>query len=230
MVKLNYEAITLKIREKSEKTIYSGLKNDYTMGFFRSELLALFTILLLFSSVYALQQVAGTLRYNLVPDSKGVATFGLINDGNETISVKLRAEGDTAAYLTYPETVQLEPKKLTYANVTAYIPADYKGSGNLTGYMYALQEGKPGQVQINVQMRKGVNILISGAPTGPAAEVSGSVGAAPAAEPQEAPERAITGLATLSTNPIVIGIGILIIILLGYIFFVRKTSKGKHWR
>lgn len=200
------------------------------MGFFRSTELVVFTvvtILLLFSSVYALQQVAGTLRYNLVPDSKGVATFGLINDGNETISVKLRAEGDTAAFLTYPETIQLEPKKLTYSNVTAYIPADYKGSGNLTGYMYALQEGKPGQVQINVQMRKGVNILISGAPTGPAAEVSGSVGIIPE---QEAPERAITGLTTLSTNSIVIGIGIFIIILLGYIFFVKKKSKGKHWR
>lgn len=120
----------------------------------------------IFSSVFALQQVAGTLMFNITIGGSSSVKYGLVNDGNETITISLRAEGDVAPYLSFPEKVDLSPKKLIYTDITAKIPDDYDKSlgGELRGYIYALQEGTPGQVKINVQMKKLVNIIIPGLP------------------------------------------------------------------
>src|SRR3989338_8969160 len=124
--------------------------------------ITLIAFLLTSSSAFALGLTAGPVRIVVDVGASNSSRFGLLNNGNETITVAIRAEGDAAQFLTFPTTLELVPKKLTYVDVTATIPADYDGSlgGNITGFMYALQEGSPGQVQINVQARKVVQVLV----------------------------------------------------------------------
>jgi hypothetical protein len=122
------------------------------------------TSLFLIQSVNALQEVAGTLIIQTPIGGSNYARYGLMNDGNDTITVSLRADGNVAQYLSFPSTVDLQPGKLVYTNITASIPADYDTSlgRSITGFIYALQEGSPGQVQINVQMMKNVTIVVTG--------------------------------------------------------------------
>jgi len=118
------------------------------------------------SITYALQQVAGPLFFTVPLGGSSSARYGLVNDGEETITISLRAEGDAAKYLSFPSSVELQPKKMVYTEVTANIPENYDraSGGNIYGWMYALQQGAPGQVQINVQMKKNVTIVIPGVP------------------------------------------------------------------
>jgi hypothetical protein len=121
--------------------------------------------LLLAANALALQEVAGTIIILTPIGGSNSSKFGLLNDGNETIIVSLRAEGDVAKYLSFPANVTLEPNKFVYTNITAIIPVDYDKTGNITGYLYALQEGTSGgQVQINVQLMKSVTIEVYGQP------------------------------------------------------------------
>jgi len=118
--------------------------------------------LLSVSFAYALGMTAGTVRILVDVGSSSNSSFGLVNSGNETITVTIRAEGDAAQFLEIPTKLELAPQKLTYVNIIATIPSTYDGSlgGNITGSVYAVQEGAPGQVQVNVQAQKAVQILI----------------------------------------------------------------------
>jgi hypothetical protein len=126
-------------------------------------LIALTVGLLLVQNANALQETAGTVIILTPIGGSNSSRYGLINDGNETVVVSLRAEGDVAKYLSFPSNVSLEPKKIVYVNITASLPSDYDTSlgGNITGFIYALQEGKSGQVKINVQLMKSVTIIAS---------------------------------------------------------------------
>jgi len=121
-----------------------------------------FLIFLNTAIVFALQQVAGPLVITVSAGGSNSAKYGLVNDGNETITISLRAEGDVVPYLSFPATVDLPPKKLVYTDIVATIPKNYDTSlgGNLNGWLYALQKGEAGQVQINVQMKKNVTMII----------------------------------------------------------------------
>jgi hypothetical protein len=127
-----------------------------------------FTIFLLLNipSVLALKQIAGKLIVTVNIGSSNQTQWFLFNEENETITVKLRADGVAASYLQFPKKVELPPKIYYPITIVATIPSDYNTSfgGNLTGKLYALQEGTPGQVQINVQMRKSIEIIIPGLP------------------------------------------------------------------
>jgi len=117
--------------------------------------------LLIAANVNALQEVAGPIIIPVAAGGSNSSRYGLINDGNETVVVGLRAEGDVAKYLSFPQNVSLEPKKLVYVNVTASLPSNYNSGQNITGFLYALQEGQPGQVKINVQLMKSITIIAS---------------------------------------------------------------------
>lgn len=120
---------------------------------------------LLATNAFALQEVAGRLVVSVPIGGSNSTRWGLLNDGNDTINVSISADNNTVNYLSFPSSVVLQPKKLVYVNITASIPADYGTTGNITGYLYALQEGASGgQVQINVQMMKGVTIEVYGQP------------------------------------------------------------------
>jgi hypothetical protein len=168
---------------------------------------ALVTSLLLVPSTLALQQVAGALVINVPIGGSNSTKYGLINDGKETITVSLRAEGDVSKYLSFPETVTLEPNKIVYVDVEARLPNDYNDGSAISGWLYALQEGKPGQVRINVQMKKNVTILVTG-------------------QTASEPVVSSTGLFVFSTNFIVASIVLILIVACGLVcLFKLKGVK-----
>lgn len=128
------------------------------------ELLALvLPIFLLFfvQGVFSLQEVAGPLVIQTPIGGTNSTQWGLLNDGSQPITVNLSATGNAAQYLSYPATVDLSPGIIVYTTITANIPTTSSG-GNITGNLYALQQGNSGQVQINVQMIKSVTIMVTG--------------------------------------------------------------------
>jgi hypothetical protein len=172
-------------------------------------IIAIITSLLLVSPVYALQQIAGELVIPVQPGESGSARYRLINDEEEVITVRLRAEGDVANFLSFSETVDLPPKEIIYTDITANIPVDYSG-GDITGYIYALQEGEPGTVKINIQLKKAVRISVSGSPEG-------------SVEAQTSP---ITGFVGLVSNysPFIV----IIIVLAIIVSMFLKIKRGKE--
>jgi len=132
------------------------------------ELLALVlpVLFLLFfvQGVFSLQEVAGPLVISVPIGGSNSAQWGLLNDGNQAITVSLSATGNAAQYLSFPQTVDLQPGKVIYISITATIP-NTSSAGNITGTLYALQEGQPGQVQINIQLTKSVTIMVTGQST-----------------------------------------------------------------
>jgi hypothetical protein len=182
----------------------------------------LFVIVILLSllatNAFALQEVAGTIIISTPIGGTNSSKFGLLNDGNETITVSLRAEGDVAKYLSFPENVSLEPKKFVYTNITATIPADYDKTGNITGFLYALQEGSPGQVKINIQLMKSVVISVYGQPK---QEISSGQANQGASQLNEAVSP--SGLVTIiSNNSFVI---VLVIALVAIAFILYKAKR-----
>ena len=177
--------------------------------------------LLLASPVFALQEIAGPLVISVPIGGTGSAKYGLINDENETITVSLRAEGDVADYLSFPATVDLEPGKIVYTDITAKIPANYDKSlgGNITGYLYALQEGNPGQVKINIQMQKNITITIGQESASQTIENSKTTGTTHAVVSP-------TGLFALGFNNTIIII-ILVIVIIAIMLVVIKKRRNK---
>lgn len=119
-------------------------------------------LLVLAPDAYALQQTSGELHINATIGSWGSAKYGLKNEENATIVVKLSASGEAANYLEFPKELTLEPGKLTYVEINASIPKNYTGAKQLNGTVYALMEGeKGGQVQLNVRLGKNVKLTIT---------------------------------------------------------------------
>jgi hypothetical protein len=199
-----------------------SINRHLKISFLNNDMKKLFVIGILLSllatNALALQEVAGTIIISTPIGGNNSSKFGLLNDGNETIVVSLRAEGDIAKYLSFPANVSLEPKKFVYTNITATIPSDYDKTGNITGFLYALQEGKAGQVKINIQLMKSVVISVYGQPKQVTSSGQASQGASQ-------PNQAIfpSGLVTLiSNNSFVI---VLVIVLVAIAFILYKAKR-----
>lgn len=183
-------------------------------------ILAIIASLLIMSHANALQQIAGELVISVPIGGSDSVQYGLINDEEETITIRLRAEGDVADYLSFPETVDLEPNKIVYTDITANIP-EGSSPGNITGFVYALQEGEPGQVKINVQMKKSVVISVS------EQTLEGTVVEEETTEEvtEGAQTSPLTGLIALVSS----GFGlIVIIVVLLVILFILIKIKGRR--
>lgn len=123
------------------------------------KIILIFSILIFLPSVLALQQVAGPLTIYAPIGGSNSTQYGLKNDRNESVVVKLRTEGDISSYLSLPNEIVLEPGKLTFIDVKANIPPD-SSEKTVSGFIYALQEGERGQVQLNVQLKKKIDLQI----------------------------------------------------------------------
>ena len=190
--------------------------------------LAVIAFLLTVTSVFALGMTAGIVRIVVDVGSANFSSFGLMNSGNDTITVNLRAEGDAAQFLEFQKTVELLPKILTYVYVKATIPSTYDGSlgGNITGNIFAVQEGTPGQVQINVQAKKSVQILIPEF-GGKLPEVKSQIQTETQAQ-DNAEENPLTGFATLvSTNSLLYVVIIVVVLFFAFIVFRRYDISIK---
>jgi hypothetical protein len=204
-----------------------SINRDLKISFLNIDMKKLFVIVILLSllvtNVLALQEVAGTIIIPTPIGGSNSSLYGLVNDGNETIVVSLRAEGDVAKYLSFPTNVSLEPKKFVYTNITATIPADYDKTGNITGSLYALQEGSPGQVKINIQLMKSVVISVYGQPN--QVTSSGQANQGASSQPNEAISP--SGLVTLISNNYSIVILIVALVAIAFIIYKAKRKNVK---
>lgn len=189
-------------------------------------LITLFAGLLLAQSAFALQEVAGPLVISVPIGGSNSARWGLVNDGNQTIIVSLNATGNAAQYLSFPQSVGLQPGKIYYVNVTANIPANFDTSSgrNITGTLYALQKGQSGgQVQINVQMLKSLTITV----TGESAELQQTSIAGNFNSAQASPAIGLAALFASNYLALVLLIALIFVavIFIAFAFFVIKKSK-----
>lgn len=116
---------------------------------------------LLFPIVNALQQSGGPLIAYTPLGGSNETKWGIGNNDNVTISLKMRAEGEVANYVSFPTSVEIEPGKFVYIPIQTSLPKNESLLGkSIAGSMYALLEGKSGgQVVINLQAKKSITII-----------------------------------------------------------------------
>ncbi len=118
--------------------------------------------LLMINPVSALQQTTGALSINITQGEQGFAQYGLKNEENQTVTVKLSVNGSIAEYINYPKELIMVSGQFTYINITTNLTPNYNGSRNLNGIIYALKEGeKGGQVQLNIRLGKRISLNIA---------------------------------------------------------------------
>ena len=107
------------------------------------------------ANVSAMGEVAGPVIFHNSVGGSDTESWGLFND--QPINVTISVQGTGAQYVSFPQTVSLPGnKQIVWVSVTANIPSNYdttQGS-NVTGVLYALAQGQPGEVQLNIQMFK----------------------------------------------------------------------------
>jgi len=115
-----------------------------------------------FGSSFGLQQIAGKLEAIVSPGESVIIEWGLISDNpSKIISVDLYAKGPGSEFLSFPEKVQLEPRKVKFVQVTVSIPDDHKTDIVFNPSIFAVEKGEEGgPTVINVQMKKILTITI----------------------------------------------------------------------
>jgi hypothetical protein len=211
-----------------KKVSYFNENRNLKISFLNNDMKKLFVIgillILVATNALALQEVAGPLVMSVPIGGSNSSRYGLLNDGNETINVSITADNNTVKYLSFPSTVELQPKKLVYVNITANIPADYDKTGNITGFIYALQEGASGgQVQINVQMMKSVVISVYGQPKQTTSSGQTNQGASSQLNQAVSP----SGLVSLVSNNYSIVMVVILAIAVLAVFYIFKTRREK---
>lgn len=161
------------------------------------------------SFVFAFGEVTGPVIFYVPIGSSNVSSWGISN--NEATVVTLSAEGDIAKFINLPSNVTLQSNQIYWINITANIPSDYNTSNgtNITGTFYALQQGQPGQVQINLRLKKNAYILVE----------------QPQALTLEQQNIFVAGLFALETNPSFVAVITGIIVLFGIVLFVKKKWR-----
>lgn len=128
----------------------------------KSIVIVIAVIFTLISPVYALQQTTGALSINITQGEQGFAKYGLKNEENKTVTVKLSANGSIADYIDFPKELTIASGEFIYVNITTNLSSNYNGSRALNGTIYALKEGeKGGQVQLNIRLGKRINLNIA---------------------------------------------------------------------
>jgi hypothetical protein len=182
---------------------------------------------LLATNALALQEVAGQLVISVPIGGSNSSQFGLLNDGNQTINVTLRADGSASSFLSFPTSVTLVPKKLVYTNITATIPTDYGTVGNLTGTVYALQQGASGgQVQINVQLSKSVVISVYGKPIQSSSSQTGQ--STSSGQNAAASSQGVVGTVSDNSTLIVVVVVLVLVVVALALLLVRNNVVRKH--
>lgn len=198
----------------------------------KNEMKILITVLICLaiipSTVFAFGEVAGSVVIYVSNGGTNVGQWGLFNGNAST--AKITATGDAAQYLSFPSEVSLQDNNvISYVPITATIPAnaDFKDGTNITGVLSALVEGQPGQVQINLQIKKNVFIIIGNPPVGPNPAVTSSNQVS--SQSQAAPSTQQTGslLSGFSFLPafdfnLVGAIVVGIVIFLAFVFVSRR--------
>jgi hypothetical protein len=123
-------------------------------------ILLLAPFVLSFNTVEALQQIAGKIEVHLAPGESESVRWGLVSDSDEDLELKLISDGIGAEFLSVPQTAQLAARETKSIDVVITIPEDHPGGATVRPYVQATQAGEPGQVVLNVGLRKYIDIVI----------------------------------------------------------------------
>jgi len=115
-----------------------------------------------FNEAYSLQQVSGTPTVRLNPGETATFQWYLVSDDDTYLTVvNIRAEGAGSEFLSFPEVVEINPRKSVPIEFIVSIPEDYPTDIKLTPDIFAVQEGPKGGATIfNIQMKKTIAIII----------------------------------------------------------------------
>jgi len=115
----------------------------------------------MFSSSDAFLQSGGKVDQQLDRGETTTFTWGLNSEKDFPVVVSLRAEGEGADLLSFPESLELLPGEWAYAEITITIPEDYPNDVIRDTSVIALLEGeKGGSAVFNIQMKRGITIFI----------------------------------------------------------------------
>jgi hypothetical protein len=123
-------------------------------------ILLLFPFTLSINSASALQQIAGKIEVHLAPGESESVRWGLVSDSDEDLELKLISDGIGAEFLSIPATAPLAARETKYIDVVIAVPQDHPGGMMVRPYVQANQAGEPGQVVLNVGLRKYIDIVI----------------------------------------------------------------------
>jgi len=125
-------------------------------------LLSLFSIPII-DDATALRQVAGQINLDLAPGESTTFDWGLASDkqSGQTI-VALSAEGPGSEFLSFPNSVSINPLEMKFTTITVSIPENHPGDVTLTPSLIGTEAGeKGGATVINIRMLKIVTLNIS---------------------------------------------------------------------
>jgi len=92
-----------------------------------------------FNQAYSLQQTSGTPTVQLNPGETETFLWYLVSDDDEYLTVvKIRAEGLGSELLSFPEVVEINPRKTQSIEFIVSIPEEYTTDVKLTPSIYAV--------------------------------------------------------------------------------------------
>jgi len=113
----------------------------------------------------AFLQLAGKWVAELQPGESHTFEWGLNSEKNKPQIIKLRAEGDGAELLSFPETLDAPPKQWVVFDVIVTIPEDHPTDLRFNPSLIALIEAEgEGMAKFNIQMKKRIEIIIGNPP------------------------------------------------------------------
>ena len=133
----------------------------------RAILFIAFFILLLVSivnTVEALRQAVGEIIIDIKPGQTKTFEWLLASDNEEeVITVELSAEGAGSEFLSFDDTVEINPLEVYSTSISVIIPEDYPGGIELKPKMFATEPGTSmiGNMIIEIAMKKTVNLNIA---------------------------------------------------------------------
>ena len=108
-----------------------------------------------------LGQVAGRLIFNLEPGESQTVQWGMINDGDDTLTVQLDIKKDGSELVSFPSTVEIAPNSVEYVDVTVTVPPDHPNDVYYSPPLTATQRAEEeGVIRISFAIRQALQINI----------------------------------------------------------------------
>ncbi len=124
-------------------------------------ILSLILIFPMIAQSDAFLQSGSKVEQRLQPGETFIIKWALNSEKDTPVVVSLRAEGDGAELLSFPETLELLPGEWNFFEIIVTIPEDYPIDVVRHGAVIALLEGeKGGSTIFNIQMQKTITLLI----------------------------------------------------------------------
>jgi len=126
-------------------------------------LIVILLVPLFLLSADALRQTGGKVKIDIKPGESDSFLWGLISDKADTSTrIELAAAGEGSQFLTFPDSIILEPNDRVYQTFGVAIPSDYPGGIVLRPSVFATEYGLDvGVTTFNIRMAKTITMDIA---------------------------------------------------------------------